>query len=74
MRLCLIIFAAALAGCGRDIAPMVPADMLAPCPGWQGRTPATEGELLRAGAAEKAGRECANLKLSGVGEILGAVP
>lgn len=70
MRRCLIISAVVLAGCGPDLVPMVPADMLTPCPGWQGRTPATEGELLRAGAAEKAGRECANLKLSGVAEIL----
>jgi hypothetical protein len=70
MRLCLIIFGAALAACGPDPVPVVPPDMLAPCPGWQGRTPATEGELIRAGAAEKAGRQCANLKLAGVAEIL----
>lgn len=70
MRLCLIIWCAALAACGPDPAPLVPPDMLTPCPGWQGRTPATEGELIRAGAAEKAGRQCANLKLAGVAEIL----
>jgi hypothetical protein len=45
--------------------------MLTPCPGWQGGTPKTEGELIRAGVAEKAGRDCANLKLAGVAEILG---
>jgi len=71
MRLCLIILCGALAACGRDLVPIVPPDMLTPCPGWKGRTPATEGELIRAGAAERAGRECANLKLSGVAEILG---
>lgn len=72
MRRCPIIFVAALAACGPDPVPVVPPDMLAPCPGWQGRTPQAAGELLRAAAAEKAGRECANLKLAGVAEILGA--
>lgn len=72
MRRCLIIFAAALAACGPDPVPVVPADMLTPCPGWRGRTPATQGELIRAASAEKAGRQCANLKLQGVAEIVGA--
>lgn len=72
MRACLTIFAAALAGCGADPLPVVPADMVTPCPGWTGRTPATEGELIRAAAAEQAGRTCANLKLAGVAEILRA--
>ena len=70
MRRCLIICAVALAGCGPDRVPVVPPDMLTPCPGWTGRTPATEGEVIRAAAAEKAGRLCANTKLEGVAEVL----
>lgn len=71
MRLCLIICAVVLAGCGPDPVPAVPPDMLQPCPGWQGRTPETAGELMRAAAAEQAGRRCANLKLHDVAMILG---
>lgn len=69
MRRYLIICAMALAACGRD--GVVPPDMLTPCGGWQGGTPKTEGELLRAGAAEKAGRICANTKLEAVRAVLG---
>jgi hypothetical protein len=69
MRLCLIICALALAACGRDV--VVPPDMLTPCTGWQGGTPKTEGDLLRAGAAERAGRICANTKLEAVRAVLG---
>lgn len=72
MRLCLIICGAVLAGCGPDPLPIIPPDMLTPCPGWQGRTPATEGELLRAGAAERSGRLCANGKLAAVAAIGGS--
>lgn len=61
---CLIICAAALAGCGRDA--VIPADLLTPCPGWTGRRPQTEGELIRAAWAEKGGRECANGKLAAI--------
>lgn len=61
---CLIICAGLLAGCGPD--PVIPADMLTPCPGWQGRRPQTEGELIRAALAEKGGRECANGKLQAI--------
>lgn len=52
MRLCLIICAMALAGCGRDAA--VPAELLAPCPGGPAarRKP---GELIRAALAGKGG-------------------
>lgn len=71
MRLCLIICGAVLAGCGPKPASIIPPDLLTPCAGWQGRTPATEGELIRAGAAERAGRLCANGKLSAVAEIAG---
>ena len=71
MRRCLIICAMLLAGCGPK--PLiVPADLLKPCPGWQGPVPATERQLARAAAAEKAGRICANTKLAGVAQIVGA--
>lgn len=69
MRAYLIICAMVLAGCGRDPAT-VPPDLLTPCPGWIGKTPATEGELIRAAAAEKAGRQCANGKLEAVAGVL----
>lgn len=67
MRLCLIICAMALAGCGRDAA--VPAELLAPCPGWTGRAPETEGDLIRAALAEKGGRLCANGKLEAIAAL-----
>lgn len=69
MRACLIICAALLAGCGHDPAT-VPPDLLAPCPGWQGPRPETEGAFARAAAAEKAGRICANTKLEAVAAII----
>ncbi len=65
----LIICATVLAACGPDPVA-VPAPLLTPCPGWQGRTPATEGELIRAGAAERAGRVCANGKLKAVAGLV----
>lgn len=64
MRRCLIICAVALAACGRDA--VIPAELLTPCPGWTGRRPQTEGELIRAALAEKGGRECANGKLQSI--------
>lgn len=64
---CLSICALALAGCGPD--PAVPPDLLQPCPGWQGRRPLTEGELIRAAWAEKGGRECANGKLAAIAAL-----
>jgi hypothetical protein len=69
MRLYLIICAALLAGCGHKAAT-VPPDLLTPCPGWQGARPATEGGLMRAAAAERAGRICANGKLAAVAGVL----
>lgn len=69
MRLCLIICAGLLAGCGPDMAT-VPPDLLTPCPGWQGARPDTEARVMRAAAAEKAGRLCANAKLYAVGQVL----
>lgn len=68
MRRCLIICAMALAGCGPDAAT-IPAELLDPCPGWQGRRPATEGELIRAALAEKGGRRCANSKLAAIAAL-----
>lgn len=69
MRACLIICAGLLAGCGREVA-IVPPDLLTPCAGWLGARPATEGEVMRAAAAEKAGRLCANGKLQAVAGVL----
>lgn len=75
MRRCLIICALALAGCSPrteyvEVRPEVPADLLAPCDGWTGGVPATEGDLLRALSAESGGRICANDRLAAVGEIV----
>ena len=68
MRLCLIICAGVLASCGPK--PVVPADLLTPCPGWTGGTPATEGQLLRAALAERGGRLCNAGKLEAVAELV----
>lgn len=68
MRLCLTICAMALAGCGPDPS-IIPAELLTPCPGWQGERPATEGQLIRAALAEKGGRECANSKLGSIAAL-----
>lgn len=67
MRRCLIISAVLLTACGRDPAlPPVALLDLAPCPGWTGPRPTTEGDFARAAAAERAGRQCANAKLAAV--------
>jgi hypothetical protein len=73
MRRCLIISALLLAGCGsKPVAPpVIPADLLTPCPGWQGPRPSSEQQFARAALAEKAGRLCANEKLGSVREIVG---
>ena len=65
----LTICAMALAGCGPELT--IPPDLLAPCPGWTGRRPDTQGELIRAAAAEKGGRVCANAKLEAVAGMIG---
>lgn len=70
MRLCLIICASALAACGADPGP-IPPELLMPCPGWSGRVPQTEGELIRASLAERLGRECANDKIATLAQIAG---
>ena len=71
MRLCLVICAGLLAACGPDPAPH-PVSLLdlAPCAGWQGTRPVTEGQFARAAAAERSGRLCANNKLAAVNEIV----
>lgn len=73
MHRCLIISAMLLAACGRDAASPPPMALLdlAPCPGWTGPRPATEGAFARAAAAERAGRLCANAKLEAVGAAVG---
>lgn len=63
MGRCLIICAMLLAGCGREPPPLALLD-LTPCPGWTGARPQTEGQFARAAAAERAGRACANEKLT----------
>ncbi|MFO1203000.1 MAG: hypothetical protein U1E58_10240 [Tabrizicola sp.] len=68
MHRCLIICALALAACGPDPA-LIPAELLDPCPGWQGKRPETEGQLIRAAAAEKGGRLCANSKLASIAKL-----
>lgn len=69
MGRCLIICVMLLAGCGPE-PPAISLLDLAPCPGWTGLAPATEGQLARAAAAERAGRLCANEKLSTVSAAL----
>lgn len=77
MRLCLIICAVLLTGCGGDTTPRViyavppiEASLLLPCDGWTGPVPETEGQLADAILAEKRGRACANGRLQAVGEVL----
>jgi hypothetical protein len=70
MRRCLIICALALAGCGPDPVT-IPPELTTPCAGWTGPRPATEVQLIRAAAAEKGGRQCANSKLSAIAALSG---
>ena len=70
-----IICALLLASCGPETRPipaqaMIPADLLAPCPGWEGTPPATEGQLVDAAAAEKRGRERCNAQLAAIHQIV----
>jgi hypothetical protein len=79
MRRCLIIFAMLPAACGPDpqtiiATPPVPADLLAPAPGWTGRPPATEGQLIDAAAAEKRGRLICNGQLLTIADIITPAP
>lgn len=71
----LIICALPLAACGSDpmliqSQPPVPADLLAPVPGWTGPRPATEGQLIDAAAAEKRGLQICNGQLLTIADIL----
>ena len=72
MRRCLIICVMLLAGCSpANLAvPPVSPDLLQPCPGWQGRAPLTEGQLIAVLAAEKAGRVQCNGKLATIAATL----
>lgn len=71
-----ITCAALLAACGPDRPPVVvapqPVDpgLLQPCPGWQGPTPSTEGQLIDAVAAERRGRLRCNDQLASIESIL----
>lgn len=71
MRNYLVICAGLLAACGPDPVPH-PVSLLdlAPCSGWQGPRPDTEGQFARAAAAERTGRLCANNKLAAVSETV----
>lgn len=66
MLICLML----LASCGREAPAELQLLDLRPCPGWSGKTPATESQFARAAAAEQAGRLCANAKLSAVSETI----
>ncbi|SOC16828.1 hypothetical protein SAMN05877809_1098 [Rhodobacter sp. JA431] len=71
MRRLANICALLLAACGPDPAPPPLAGLdLTPCPGWTGGLPDTEQRLMRAAAAERAGRLCANAKLVAVREVV----
>lgn len=75
MSRCLIICAVLLSACGPDpimihSRPPVPADLLAPAPGWTGLPPSTEGQLIDAAAAEKRGRQMCNGQLLTITDIL----
>lgn len=75
MRRCLIISAVLMSACGPDpAAPSLALLDLAPCPGWTGRPPTTEGDFARAAATERAGRLCANSKLEDVMEAAADLP
>ena len=69
MRPYLITLLMLLAACGREAAAITALD-LAPCPGWTGPRPATEGQFARAALAERAGRLCANAKLETVRSVI----
>lgn len=71
MRHCLIISALLLAGCGRNLPPpVVPADLLEPVPGYQGKTPKTQGQLISAIIADKRALGQCNLQVESIREIL----
>lgn len=76
MRLSALFFVLPLAGCSGGepppvvAPPTVPADLLTPCAGYQGRTPETEGQLIEVLVAERAGRICANGKIATIGSIV----
>jgi hypothetical protein len=75
MRLCLIIFAGLLAGCGQPPKPVqIPDELMQPEPGWRGPVPTTEGQLIDAAFAEKTGRVRANEKLGTIREIVVGPP
>jgi hypothetical protein len=76
MRRYPIICALLLAACGREagearlVTPPVDLGILQPVTGWTGATPATEGDLISAAAAEKRGLMMCNGQLETVARIL----
>lgn len=70
MRRLAITCALLLAACGADPVPPLAGLDLTPCPGWTGGVPDTERRLMRAAAAERAGRLCANAKLVAVRAVV----
>lgn len=70
MNRCLIACALLLSACGSEPGGIVvPADLLIPASGWTGPVPRTAGELMDAVAAEKRGRELANMQLVAIRQL-----
>lgn len=73
MPRCLIICLALLAGCGPDLPPLVPAELLVPPTGYTGATPATEGQLKTAIIKDKRALGQCVLQLESIRAILPSV-
>lgn len=74
MRLSVILCAMALLSCGPKpvtvLTPFVPEDLFQPALGWEGVSPQTEEQAIKAAEAEKSGRIRANNQLAAIREIL----
>lgn len=74
MKLRLMLCFVLVASCGPERSPAVyvPADLLAPPPGWQGGPPQTNGAWIDAAATEKRGLQQCTGQLLTIAEILKA--